>query len=68
MECQKIINLLDNLPNQLSKFRTKKWVEINDNSRETYKTNSQTKFKTSMPKPGLYDLLKELYKLKTQQP
>ena len=32
MECQKIINLLDNLPNQLSKFRTKKWVEINDDS------------------------------------
>ena len=30
MECQKIINLLDNTPNQLSKFKTKNWVEIND--------------------------------------
>ena len=30
MEYQKIINLLDNTPNQASKFRTKNWVEIND--------------------------------------
>ena len=28
MEYQKIINLLDNKPNQLSKCRTKNWVEI----------------------------------------
>ena len=30
MEYPKIINLLDNTPNQLSIFRTKNWVEIND--------------------------------------
>ena len=48
MGYQKIINLLNNTSNQLSKFRTKKWVEINDNSRGTYNTNSQIKFKTSM--------------------
>ena len=36
MEYQKIINLLDNTPDQLSKFRTKYWVEISDDSRETY--------------------------------
>ena len=30
MEYQKIICLVDNTPNQLSKFRTKNWVEIND--------------------------------------
>ena len=30
MEYQKIINLLDNTPNQSSKFKTKNWVEIND--------------------------------------
>ena len=30
MEYQKIINLLDNTQNQPTKFRTKKWVEIND--------------------------------------
>ena len=27
MEYQKIINLLENTPNQSSKFRTKNWVE-----------------------------------------
>ena len=30
MEYQKIINLLDNTPNQPSRFRTKNWVETND--------------------------------------
>ena len=35
MEYLKIINLLDNTPNQPSKFKTKKWVEINDESRGT---------------------------------
>ena len=55
MEYQKIINLLDNTPNQPSKFRTKSWVEINYELRETYNTNSQTKVKTSMLKPSLCD-------------
>ena len=40
MEYQKIINSLDNTPNQPSKFRTKNWVEINDDSRGTHNTNS----------------------------
>ena len=35
MEYQKITNLLDNIQNQPSKFRTKNWFEINDESRET---------------------------------
>ena len=35
MEYQKIINLLDNTSNQPSKFRTKNWVEISDESRGT---------------------------------
>ena len=48
MGYQKIISLLNNTPSQPTNFRTKKWVEINDNSRGTYNTNSQTKFKTSM--------------------
>ena len=30
MEYQQIINLLDNMPNQPSKFKTKNRVEIND--------------------------------------
>ena len=34
MEYQKIKNLLDDTPNQPSKFRTRNWVEINDKTRE----------------------------------
>ena len=54
MEYQKIINLLDNMPNQPTKFRTKPWVKIND-VRGTYDTNIQIKFKTSMLKSSSCD-------------
>ena len=36
MEYQKIINLLDNKSNQPSKFRTKNWVEINEDRNGVY--------------------------------
>ena len=52
MEYQKIINLLDNTPNQPSNFRTKNWTEINYSS-GTYSTNGQIKFKSSMLKSSL---------------
>ena len=55
MEYQKISNLIDNASNQPSKFRTKNWVEINDESRGTYNVNSQIKFKTTMLKSSLCD-------------
>ena len=55
MEYQKIINLSDNTPNQLTKFRTKNLAEINDDSRGTYNTNSLIKFKTSMLRSSLCD-------------
>ena len=55
MEHQKIINLLDNTPNQSTQFRTKKWVEINDESRRTYNTNSQIRSETSMLQSSLCD-------------
>ena len=55
MEYQKIIKLLDNTANQPAKFRTKNWVEINDDSHENYNTNSQIKFKISMLKSSLCD-------------
>ena len=49
MEYQKIANLLDDASsNQPYKFKTKKWVEINDESREIYDVNSRIKFKTTM--------------------
>ena len=37
MEYQKIINLLDNTPNELSKTKTKNCVEINYESRKMRK-------------------------------
>ena len=40
MEYQNIINLLENASNQPSKFRTKNWVEVNDESRGTYSANT----------------------------
>ena len=55
MEYQKIINLIDDTSNQPCKFRTKNWVEINDESREAYNVNSQIKIKTTMLKSSLCD-------------
>ena len=56
MEYQKIANLLDDASsNQPSKFKTKNWVEINDESRGAYNINSQIKFKTTMVKSSLCD-------------
>ena len=40
MEYQKIINLLDDTINQPSEFRTRNWVEINDESRGTYNVSN----------------------------
>ena len=55
MEYQKIANLIDDTSNQPSKFRTKNWVEINDESRGIYNVNSQIKFRTTMLKSSLCD-------------
>ena len=59
MEYQKIANLLDNevapnASNQPSKFRTRNWVEINDESRATY-TGNDIRFKTTMLRSNLCD-------------
>ena len=45
-----MINLLENAPNQPSKFKSKYWAELNDDARGTYNTSSQIKLKTSMLK------------------
>ena len=55
LEYQKIINFLDNTPNQLTKSRIKYQVEINDVEHGTYITNSQIKFRTSMLRSSLCD-------------
>ena len=53
MEYKEIIKLLENTPNQPTKFRTKQWVEINDELRGTCNTNSPIKVKTSMLRSSL---------------
>ena len=54
MEYQKIANLLNDESNKPSKFRTRNWVEINDESRGTY-TSNDIKFKTTMLRSSLCD-------------
>ena len=54
MEYQKIANLLDTESNQTSKFWTRNWVEINDESRRTY-TSNNIKFKTTRLRSNLCD-------------
>ena len=55
MEYKRISNLINDASNELSKFGTKNWVEINDESRGLYNVNSQIKFKITMLKTSLYD-------------
>ena len=73
MEYQKIISLLDDITNQPSKFRTRNWVEINDESRRAYNddnnnddnnydNNNNIKPKTAMIKSSLCDY-SDAYKL-----
>ena len=54
MEYQKIANFLNDALNQPSKFRTRNWVEISDESRGTY-TSNDIESKTTMPRSNLCD-------------
>ena len=54
MAYQKIANLLNDEPNQPSKFKTRNWVEINDEAKGPYSPNKQIKFKTSMLRSSDY--------------
>ena len=55
MEYQKIINLLGNIPDQVPRFVTKKWVELYDESGETYNVNKEIRFKTPQLRSDLSD-------------
>ena len=55
MEYQKIKNLLDNIPDKVPRFITKKWIEVHDQSAESYNTNKQIIFKASMLRSDLCD-------------
>ena len=61
MEYQKIANLLESTSDNPSKFRTRNWTEINDESRGNY-ANSDIRFKTTMLRSNLCDYA-DLYTL-----
>ena len=54
MEYQETANLLESTLDNPSKFRTRNWVEINDESRGNY-ANSDIRFKTTMLRSNLCD-------------
>ena len=54
MEYQKLANLLESTSDNPSKFRTRNWIEINDESRGNYE-NIDIRFKTKMLRSNLCD-------------
>ena len=54
MEYKKITNFLETESNQPSKFRTRNWVKMNDESRGTY-TSNDIEFKTTSLRSNLCD-------------
>ena len=58
MEYQKIINLLDTTSDNVSRFITKKCIEVHDQSdsaEDRYKLSKQIRFKTLMLRSDLCD-------------
>ena len=47
--------MLNDELNKLSKFRTRNWVQTNDDIRGSYSPNKQIRFKTSMLRSSLCD-------------
>ena len=59
MEYQKITNLLGIILDKVPRSITKKWMEVHDQSGQTYNTNKQIGFKTSMLRSDLCDFSDE---------
>ena len=55
MKYQRIANLLSDASNKPSKFRTRNWIEINDDIKGAYSPNKQIRFKTEMLRSTLCD-------------
>ena len=57
MEFQKIVNFLDTTSDKdLSKFVTKKWIEVYDQSQRNYDVNKEIRIKTSMLRSDFSDV------------
>ena len=48
MEYQKIANLLNDVSKKPSKFRSRNWVDVNDDVRGEYSSDKQSRFKMTM--------------------
>ena len=55
MEYQKITKLLGNTSDKVPRFINKKWIEVHDQSGETYNTCKEIRFKASMLRSDLCD-------------
>ena len=55
MEFNKINNLLDSEHDEVPRFITKKWIEVQSQSGNTYNTSKPIRFKTSMLRSDLCD-------------
>ena len=55
MEYQKITKLLDDTPDKVSRFITKKRIEVQDQSAGAYSSSKQIRFKASMLRSELCD-------------
>ena len=55
METQKIINLLNNSENEYSKFVTKKWYVIDNESKGNYSHENPIKFLTNSLESSICD-------------
>ena len=55
MEYRKIANLLGNIPDKVPRFITNRWMKVHDQSRGSYNTNKQIRFKKSMLQSDLCD-------------
>ena len=55
MEFNKINNLLGSAHDEVPRFITKKWIEVQSQSGSTYNTSKPIRFKTSMLRSDLCD-------------
>ena len=55
MEYQKLKHLLDTTSDNVPRFITKKWIEVNDQSGWSCNINKEIRFKTSMLQSNLCD-------------
>ena len=55
MEFNKINNLLGAAHDEIPRFITKRWIEVQSQSRSTYNTSKLIRFKTSMLRSDLCD-------------